>query len=181
MRVASCSRLVLDRLLLGPIERFERGALCKRYNVSNLEVGIIRYLPDHIAMLDVIGRAVALLEMHNPSAGRWLRLYVRRILVLDVAYAAHRRGTLTCVLSAKLLQKRDVAVIASKLVHEATHGRFTSYRYIATKPDFLRMENRCIAEQAAFLRTLHRLGWNNADEWARFFEMQLKPVGNPVR
>lgn len=158
------------------MERFERGMLCRRYSVGGWEIGIVRYLSDHPAKLDVISRAISLVESTSVTHARWVRSYVRRFLVLDVNYASHRRGSLTCVLSAKVMQKGDAAVVASKIVHEATHARFTGFRYVARSPEFTRMENRCIEEQAEFLRTLHRSGWENASEWATFYEKGLKPV-----
>lgn len=172
--------------MLAPIELIERRVVCRSYPFADWTVAVVRYLPDHEGMLVVLDRAVGLVQETAGVHGAWLRPHVSRFLILDVTYAGHRRATRSCVLPAKLLRKGDVAVVASTLVHEATHGRFAKYRYRANRRERVRMEIRCVAEEAQFLRHPQRLGWANAELWARYFESTIGrteggPDGHPSR
>ena len=98
-----------------------------------------------------LGEAFALLAETDPRRHGQLVRYCRNIVIWGGHYTA--ASPLNDIrLGVPHLMDTSALELASTLVHEVTHLRIARYRIRYDQDSSERIERRCIAEQAAFLR-----------------------------
>ena len=120
-----------------------------------------------------VGEALAFIGTIDSRRYRRLRADVPRILVVPVAGAYFSLITMTCFLDEACVADRSKAVIASRLVHEATHARLARGGLRYGPRSIERIEALCIREELSFVRLLPRDQFN-VDGFVRFQEEQLR-------
>ena len=103
-----------------------------------------------------LDRALTLLGHSDARRDRALRSYARQFIVWAAEYSLAFPRSGQIVLSASMLETGSVPWIASMVVHEATHLRIYHRGIPYTRALKGRIERRCVAEQAAFLRLCGR-------------------------
>jgi hypothetical protein len=95
------------------------------------------------------------------------------VRVVRGGHAGYRPLTREILVGDDLILQNDVAVIASYLVHEATHARLSRHVLRLDADSQWREERRCYSAQAEFLRSLASAGWRHADLWASATEQRF--------
>ena len=151
-----------------------RAVRAQRHELSFATCYVDRDLSSHATLLGQLERAWAILVNHRPRVVRRMAADVTALRVSRGGGAAYRPTTKECIVGDRLLLEHDSAVVASYIVHEATHARLARTTLRWDLQSRMREERRCYLEQAEFLRSLARAGWKNADAWAIATEQRFQ-------
>lgn len=145
--------------MLNPLWRQCERWLLKRARcseTSRLVICIDGDLEDAALLSTRIAEAVTLIEQHDPK--RWMRMRedLSRVVctAADAVNGAHFPRSRSCYLSAAFVRANEASIVATLLVHEATHARI-SHTGIPYFPDWrARIERRCVLEELSFASRL---------------------------
>lgn len=151
-------RLLFDRLLLR-LARATGTPLAEVHEVRGFRVEVTN-TRDDIATADVLARlddAIAMLEQYQPIRVVHMRRDVVKFLVERYACrGAYWRGERAILTELTFLARRDIGVevVASSIVHEATHARVHRGAPNYTVPEPAREERICRRVELAFGQSL---------------------------
>jgi hypothetical protein len=172
-RISSVVTSALSRATVKMLRRVRGVARQRLGKVSTLRVGCgalpfdvdidARFRKDS---LDRLASAILLIDATWPRHAARLAQDASALRVVRGGYAGYRPLTREILVGDDLVSQNDAAVLASYLVHEATHARLSRHVLRLDNRSRVREERRCYLAQSAFLRTLASGGWRNADLWA---------------
>jgi hypothetical protein len=142
--------------------------------VLGISVGVVH---DEIAeqCWEKVAEALMLIHSLDPKRLKRIRRDVERILVFHARNSQFWVGQWTCMLEERLVRESSAALVASVLVHEATHARL--YRAgIPYWPDLRsRIEALCTREEIAFASRLPRDRFRNTDNYIQYLRQRGQP------
>ncbi|WP_140645245.1 hypothetical protein [Mesorhizobium sp. B3-1-6] len=107
--------------------------------------------------IDRVVQALSLIRQHDPIRYRRLARDLSRIWILAIPYRGQFSvGTWTCQLDQRFVldKKTSCELIASVIVHEATHARLARFGIEYREELRQRIEQACIRRQMAFTKAL---------------------------
>lgn len=121
--------------------------------IAGVLVADITAEPQSNVRLDKVTQAMLLVHELDPRRFRRIVSDLRRIVITRAQSAAeYVSAASACFMDAAYVETRSREVLASAIVHEATHARLTK-RGIPNHPELRsRIEHRCVREEIAFLR-----------------------------
>ncbi|NEU11563.1 hypothetical protein G3T14_05405 [Methylobacterium sp. BTF04] len=128
--------------------------LSKNIIIDGIWIGVV--FENDISLLDRAREAISFIETYDPVTYTHLQRNIDRIWITlephGIGKYIHRRRLI--VLDARYVREADTEVIASLVVHEATHARLIQFGY--DESIRARIERCCIRREVAFAR---RYSW----------------------
>ena len=106
--------------------------------------------------LERVERALALIRTHDPLSYRRVLRELERVwvTVLTGPQGLYRASIRACALDTRFVQGASAELIASTIVHEATHARLARCGIVYDEALRVRIESVCVRRQRAFAAKL---------------------------
>ncbi len=175
-RLARCAVWHLARVVHAPIGMLGQSlivAVAKYRSLDGMPVGVLdrRGAGELWARL---GQALALVESTAPRQYVQVKRDIRRIVVHFGDSAECSLSSFTCFLGNELVRRSDAAMIASILVHEATHARLYRSGVPYAFRSKTRIEALCFREEIIFASKLPRDRFPNIDAYLSWLRRQAE-------
>jgi len=122
-----------------------------------------------------VAEALALVRSLDPKRFERMRRDVELVQVFRMKSSQFSPRWWTCLLDEALVRERSAALIASTLVHEATHARVLRAG-IPYWPDLQqRIEALCTRQEIAFASKLPRDRFPNTDNYIQYLRQKVQP------
>lgn len=169
------------RLSVGSVVAAGERFLCATASYRRVEGINVGVVSDEAAeqYWEKVADALALIRSLDPKRFERIRRDVERVLVLPARNPQFWTRRWTCMLDEALVRNRSAALVASAVVHEATHARLQRAG-IRVWPDLIvRIEARCTREEIAFASRLPRDRFPSTDNFIQYLRQRGHPQTGP--